>query len=89
MTETVLPPAIFVMGTTASGKTALAVELVKRLPVEIISVDSGQKRFIVTIALFYWSWISRTYLGNSAKRYCYLCQQIPEVIYDLHYFTPH
>ena len=38
---TVLPPAIFLMGPTASGKTGLAVELVQRLPVEIISVDSA------------------------------------------------
>jgi tRNA dimethylallyltransferase len=37
-----LPPAIFIMGPTASGKTALAVELFDRLPCEIISVDSGQ-----------------------------------------------
>ncbi|MEW7987482.1 MAG: tRNA (adenosine(37)-N6)-dimethylallyltransferase MiaA, partial [Candidatus Thiodiazotropha sp.] len=29
------------MGPTASGKTALAVELVERLPLEIISVDSA------------------------------------------------
>lgn len=36
-----LPPAIFLMGPTASGKTGLAVELVQRLPVEIISVDSA------------------------------------------------
>ncbi len=34
-------PAIFLMGPTASGKTAVAVELVNRLPVEIISVDSA------------------------------------------------
>ncbi len=34
-------PVIFLMGPTASGKTALAVELVKSLPVEIISVDSA------------------------------------------------
>lgn len=39
MTE--LPPAIFLMGPTASGKTAAAVRLVKNLPVEIISVDSA------------------------------------------------
>jgi tRNA dimethylallyltransferase len=42
MSTSELPPAIFVMGPTASGKTALAVELVRRLPVEIIGVDSGQ-----------------------------------------------
>jgi tRNA dimethylallyltransferase len=34
------PPAIFLMGPTASGKSARAVELVKRFPLEIISVDS-------------------------------------------------
>ncbi len=34
-------PVIFLMGPTASGKTALAVELVRRLPIEIISVDSA------------------------------------------------
>ena len=36
-----LPPAIFLMGPTASGKTGVAVELIQRLPVEIISVDSA------------------------------------------------
>lgn len=35
-----LPPAICVMGPTASGKTDVAVHLVENLPVEIISVDS-------------------------------------------------
>ncbi|WP_324780898.1 tRNA (adenosine(37)-N6)-dimethylallyltransferase MiaA [Thiobacillus sedimenti] len=34
-------PAIFLMGPTASGKTALAVALVERFPLEIISVDSA------------------------------------------------
>jgi tRNA dimethylallyltransferase len=34
-------PAIFLMGPTASGKTGVAVELVQRLPVELISVDSA------------------------------------------------
>lgn len=36
-----LPPAIFLMGPTASGKTDLALQLVKELPCEIISVDSA------------------------------------------------
>jgi len=36
-----LPPAIFLMGPTASGKTALSVELAKRFNAEIISVDSA------------------------------------------------
>ncbi len=35
------PPAIFLMGPTASGKTDLAMELYDRLPCEIISVDSA------------------------------------------------
>lgn len=35
------PPAIFLMGPTASGKTALALALRQHLPVEIISVDSA------------------------------------------------
>jgi tRNA dimethylallyltransferase len=36
-----LPPAIFLMGPTTSGKTSAAVELAQRLPVELISVDSA------------------------------------------------
>lgn len=36
-----LPPAIFLMGPTASGKTGIAVELAQHLPVELISVDSA------------------------------------------------
>ncbi len=36
-----LPAAIFLMGPTGAGKTALAIELACRLPVGIISVDSG------------------------------------------------
>ena len=38
---TELPQAIFLMGPTASGKTDIAVELVRRFPLEIISVDSA------------------------------------------------
>ncbi|MBK7956253.1 MAG: tRNA (adenosine(37)-N6)-dimethylallyltransferase MiaA [Candidatus Accumulibacter sp.] len=37
-----LPPAILLMGPTATGKTALAMELSRRFPVELISVDSAQ-----------------------------------------------
>ncbi|WP_281645803.1 tRNA (adenosine(37)-N6)-dimethylallyltransferase MiaA [Parendozoicomonas sp. Alg238-R29] len=36
-----LPPAIFLMGPTASGKTDLAVTLHEQLPCDIISVDSA------------------------------------------------
>jgi tRNA dimethylallyltransferase len=36
-----LPPAIFLMGPTASGKTGVAVELLQTLPIELISVDSA------------------------------------------------
>jgi tRNA dimethylallyltransferase len=42
MFETIqLPPAVFLMGPTASGKSALAVQLAHRLNGEIISVDSA------------------------------------------------
>ena len=41
MPESIHPPAVFLMGPTASGKTALAVSLVERFPLEIISVDSA------------------------------------------------
>ena len=36
------PPAAFLMGPTASGKTAVAQELTLRFPLEIVSVDSAQ-----------------------------------------------
>ena len=36
------PPAILLMGPTASGKSAVAMELARRFPVEIVSVDSAQ-----------------------------------------------
>ena len=36
------PPAIILIGPTASGKTALAFELATRLPCDIISIDSAQ-----------------------------------------------
>ncbi|HEV7802830.1 MAG TPA: tRNA (adenosine(37)-N6)-dimethylallyltransferase MiaA [Burkholderiales bacterium] len=35
------PPAILLMGPTASGKTAVAIELARALPCEIVSVDSA------------------------------------------------
>ena len=41
MTTPGLPPAVFLMGPTAAGKTGLAVELCQRFPMEIISVDSA------------------------------------------------
>ncbi|MBU3736104.1 MAG: tRNA (adenosine(37)-N6)-dimethylallyltransferase MiaA [Methylobacterium sp.] len=36
-----LPPAVFLMGPTASGKTGLAVALAQQLPLELVSVDSA------------------------------------------------
>lgn len=43
MTATRLyPPAILLMGPTASGKTAVATALAQRFPVELVSVDSAQ-----------------------------------------------
>ena len=36
------PPAIFLMGPTASGKSNVALEIAKHLSVEIVSVDSAQ-----------------------------------------------
>lgn len=41
MPDRTLPPAICLMGPTASGKTDLAIEIAERLPCEIISVDSA------------------------------------------------
>jgi len=37
-----MTPAVLLMGPTASGKSAVALELAARLPVEIVSVDSAQ-----------------------------------------------
>jgi len=42
MTKPVLPPAIFLAGPTATGKTDLALALAEALPVEIINVDAAQ-----------------------------------------------
>jgi tRNA dimethylallyltransferase len=36
-----MPPAIFLMGPTASGKTGVAIELAENFPLDIISVDSA------------------------------------------------
>ena len=42
MSAAPLPPAILLLGPTASGKTASALALAAALPVEIVSVDSAQ-----------------------------------------------
>lgn len=36
-----LPPALFIIGPTASGKTGLAIKLMQYFPIELISVDSA------------------------------------------------
>lgn len=41
MTASQMPPCVFLMGPTASGKTALAIDMCRRFPLEIISVDSA------------------------------------------------
>lgn len=41
MSECDRPQALFILGPTASGKTALALELAQSRPIEIISVDSA------------------------------------------------
>jgi len=41
MSTSKLPKAIFLMGPTAAGKTALAMDLYDKLPCELISVDSA------------------------------------------------
>ena len=41
-TDPSYPPAIFLMGPTASGKSSVALEIAHHLPVEIVSVDSAQ-----------------------------------------------
>ncbi len=38
----VKPPAIFLMGPTASGKTGASLALAERLPVQLVNVDSAQ-----------------------------------------------
>ncbi len=40
-TPVALPPALLLLGPTASGKTASALALAQALPVEVISVDSA------------------------------------------------
>jgi len=62
-------PAIFLMGPTASGKTALAVEMRKRFPVDIISVDS---------ALIY-----RDMAIGTAKPDAETLQQAPHALIDI------
>lgn len=39
--NTIKPPIIFLMGPTAAGKSAFAIELAQKIPAEIISVDSA------------------------------------------------
>ena len=54
-----LPPAILLMGPTASGKTAAAMTLADRFPVELISVDSAQVFIDMNIGTAALAWKTR------------------------------
>jgi tRNA dimethylallyltransferase len=62
-------PVIFLMGATATGKTDLAIEIARRFPVEIISVDS---------ALIY-----RQMNIGTAKPDAQLLSEIPHYLIDI------
>ena len=47
--QTLLPKILVIVGPTASGKSALALEIAKRIPSEIISADSRQVYKYLTI----------------------------------------
>lgn len=64
-----LPPAIFLMGPTASGKSQIALEIAAHFPVEIINVDSAQ--------------IYRYMDIGTAKPSSLILQQIPHHLTDI------
>lgn len=64
-----LPPAIFLMGPTASGKSQIALEIATHFPVEIINVDSAQVYRYMNI--------------GTAKPSSLILQQIPHHLTDI------
>jgi len=64
-----LPAVVFLMGPTASGKTEIALQLAKRYPFEIISVDSAQ--------------VYRGMDIGTAKPGAAILQQIPHHLVDI------
>ena len=54
-TNSPLPPAILLLGPTASGKTDLALRLADQYPIDLISVDSALVFKDMNICLLYTS----------------------------------
>jgi tRNA dimethylallyltransferase len=64
-------PVIFLMGPTATGKTNIAAELFKRLPIELISVDSALVYRGMDIGT---AKPSREFLNNAPHRLIDICE---------------
>ena len=64
-------PVIFLMGPTATGKTNIAAELFKRLPIELISVDSALVYRGMDIGT---AKPSREFLNNAPHRLVDICE---------------
>ena len=52
MPQSTPPQALALLGPTAAGKTALALALAEKLPLEIVSLDSANKKLRKTYKSF-------------------------------------